>query len=104
MDTEEKFVAAKGGFNTANRRFAEGQILTRAEVEAGDRDFDVLRHAGFIVGYDTKAADKAAQHAKEADGLILPDSPEPTPPPRIDPPATEPEPPAAPEIKRPSRR
>ena len=46
--------------NTANRRLARGEIVTRADIEGGDRDFDAWRKAGVIVGADTKAAEKAA--------------------------------------------
>lgn len=105
MTTEaEKFVAAKA-FNTVNRRIAEGEVITRADVESGERDFDALRRGGVIVGFDTKAANKAAVHAKEADDLILAGSPAPAPFPadgdtRA---AVEPEKASEPVLKRPTR-
>lgn len=104
MDEAERFVAAKP-FNTANRRIAEGEIITRADVEAGDRDFDVLRQRGFVAGYDTKRADRAAAKAKEAGDLILADRPAPTPAPETGEAVAPTAPaPAQPAIKRPARR
>ncbi|MBN9022169.1 MAG: hypothetical protein J0H08_08770 [Rhizobiales bacterium] len=104
-DHHDEFVAAKP-FNLVNRHIAKGEVITRAEVEGGERDFAALRGRGFIVGYDTKAADKAARQAAEAGTLIIADSPSPTPPPPADASraAGDPGPTLEPRLKRPSRR
>lgn len=104
MAEAEKFVAAKA-FNTVNRRIAEGEIVTREDIEAGERDFDALRKRRFIVGYDTQAANKAAVDASKAGDLIVAASPAPAPAPadgdvRA---AAHPEKPPEPVLKRPSR-
>lgn len=103
MDDDKSQVALKP-FNTANRRFAVGQFVSDDEIVAGDRDPDLLRAARFIGKAESKAAEKAATAAKEADGLILSDSPDPIPQPDEDAPAPVSALPPAPEIKSPSRR
>lgn len=104
MDEANRFVAATP-INTANRRIAQGEYVTREDIEAGDRDFDVLRAARRIVGADTKAADKAAVKAKDADELVLADRPDPVPPPDLpDQAAPEAPRPEEPRLKRTRRR
>lgn len=103
MREAEKFVAAKP-FNTANRRIAQGEVVTQEEIRAGDRDPELLKQQGLLVGYDTKAADKAARKAMEADGLVLADQPDPVPAPAAGDPAPQETEPAEPTLKRPSRR
>lgn len=100
----EKFVVAKA-FNLVNRRLQVGEIVTEADISMHDTQmpFAERRKNGFLAGYDTKAADKAALKAKEADAPLIADAPEPAGPPTEEPLVPEPEPPAEPEIKRPKR-
>ncbi|MGE0290271.1 MAG: hypothetical protein AB7P16_28650 [Bradyrhizobium sp.] len=93
----------KKPFNTANRRFQVGQIVTRDDLSEDQMEFEE-RQRRFLAGEDTKAADAAAHRASDADGPLLTGSPEPLPPTGIeDRPTPEPGP-AEPEMKKPGRR
>lgn len=89
MEEATDMVVAKP-FNTVNRRFAVGDPVSEAEVV--DRDFGDLKRRKFIVGKDTKAADKAADRADQAAEPIIAGSPGPVPQPELPPADEEPGP------------
>lgn len=74
MDAE-KFVVAKA-YNLVNRRLQVGEVVTEAEVTPLDTQmvFADRRKHGFLVGDETKAADKAAVKAEEADEPLVADA------------------------------